>query len=402
MLNSGDILDKKYVVIKILGKGGMGTVYLCENIIQGNFWAIKEVIKNTKNIDILTEANILKNLSHPGIRRIVDIFYENNNLYMVQDYVEGQTLKEYVKVNGRIQTEKTCRITSDLCDIIGYLHNQNPAIIYRDIKPSNIIITTSEKVVLIDFGISKIYKGDKSQDTVCAGSNGYAAPEQYGLGKCCTQTDIYGIGMLVYFMVKGKTPFTGIEPLLNENYGPDINEKLKIIIQKCVKIDIKDRYISVKDLKKEILEVLKKDKYEKIAGLSDYNISTNVGTKKAKTKITNKGKLTKIKNGFFCCLVVTLASIYIFHGNKKESTVMNTIDRTEIVSPVVGSSSIEKDAIKEAIKKSVKTPIISPVKVATSYITQDSSIKEKTPQLSKAKDKEKRKNKQTNIVKKIK
>ncbi len=264
MLNSGDILDEKYEVIKILGKGGMGTVYLCKNIRLGNLWAIKEVIKDIKNIDILTEANILKDLNHPGIRRIVDIFYENNNLYMVQDYVDGQTLKEYVKVNGKMQTEKICRITSDLCDIVGYLHNQNPAIIYRDIKPSNIMITPSGKIVLIDFGISKVYKSDTVKDTVCAGSNGYAAPEQYGLGKCCAQTDIYGIGMLVYFMVKGKTPFTGIEPLLDENYENYINSNLKKIIQKCVKIDIKDRYISVKVLKKEILEVLKKDKYEKI------------------------------------------------------------------------------------------------------------------------------------------
>ncbi len=353
MLNSGDILDKKYEVIRILGKGGMGTVYLCKNTRFGNCWAIKEVIQGRKNIDILTEANILKNLDHPGIRKIVDIFYENNKLYMVQDYIEGQTLKEYVKVNGRIQTEKTCRITSDLCDIIGYLHNQNPAIIYRDIKPSNIMITPSEKVVLIDFGISKVYKSDRSQDTdtVCAVSNGYAAPEQYSLGKSCTQTDIYGIGMLVYFMVKARAPFTGIEPLLDENYESDINDNLKIIIQKCVKIDIKDRYISVEVLKNEISEVLKKDEYEKRMVWDNYKNSKNVITKKTRTKIKNKGKSEKTKKGFFYFLVVIVASIYILHWDRKESTVMNAIDRTEIVSPIVGSSSIERYGIKKSIKK---------------------------------------------------
>lgn len=303
MLNSGDILDEKYMVIKILGKGGMGTVYLCKNKRLGNLWAIKEVIHDIKNIGILTEANILKDLIHPGIRRIVDIFYENNNLYMVQDYVEGQTLKEYVKVNGRIHSERTCKITSDLCDIVGYLHNQNPAIIYRDIKPSNIIITESGKVVLIDFGISKIYKSDCEQDTVCACSNGYAAPEQYVLGKCCTQTDIYGIGMLLYFMVKGKAPSTGIEPLLDENYEVDIDENLRRIIQKCVKIDIGDRYISVDALRKEILEVLKKEKYEKIAILSEHNIRTSVITKETKIKTSNKGKLKRIIKEFLCFIV---------------------------------------------------------------------------------------------------
>ena len=263
MLNSGDILDEKYEVIKILGKGGMGIVYLCKNKRLGNLWAIKEVIQDIKNTGILTEANILKDLNHVGIRRIVDIFYENNNLYMVQDYVEGQTLKEYVKVNGKMKTEKICQITSDLCDILGYLHNQNPAIIYRDIKPSNIMITPSEKIVLIDFGISKVYKSDTDKDTVSAGSNGFAAPEQYGSGKCCAQTDIYGIGMLIYFMVKGKIPTTGIEPLLDENYEEDIDDNLRKIIQKCVKIDIEDRYISAQSLKKEILKILKVNKYKK-------------------------------------------------------------------------------------------------------------------------------------------
>lgn len=290
MLNSGEVLEGKYEIIKVLGKGGMGVVYLCKNIRLGSLWAIKEVIfdiKNTKNIDILAEANILKDLSHIGIRRIVDVFYENNNLYMVQDYVEGQTLKEYLKVNGRMKTKRICQVASELCDIIGYLHNQDPAIIYRDIKPSNIMITPSGKVVLIDFGISKVYKNDMEHDAVCAGSCGYAAPEQYGLGKCCTQTDIYGIGMLIYFMLKGENPSTGIEPLLDENYECGIDDKLKRIIQRCVKIDIVDRYISVEALKKEISEVLEKNKYEK--------------TIKA----------------LVCFVVVILTSIYILHGNKQ-------------------------------------------------------------------------------------
>ena len=299
MLNSGDILDNKYEIIKTLGKGGMGTVYLCKNTMLGNLWAIKEVTKNSKHIDILTEAIILKNLNHPGIRRIVDIFYASNNLYMVQDYVDGQTLKEYVMANGRIETKKICQITSNLCDIVGYLHNQNPAIIYRDIKPSNIMITPSEKVVLIDFGISKVYKSDTEKDTMSAGSNGYAAPEQYGSGTCCAQTDIYGIGMLIYFMVKGRTPYTGIEPLLDENYETYINDNLKKIVQKCVKIDINDRYTSVEVLKKEILKVAKDDSFKKVTVLDAQTISKNVNLKKSKMKIVGKGKFRKIIKGFF-------------------------------------------------------------------------------------------------------
>ena len=346
MLNSGDILDHKYEVIKTLGKGGMGVVYLCKNKRLGNLWAIKEVIQDIKNTGILSEASILKDLNHVGIRRIVDIFYENNNAYMVQDYVEGKTLKEYVNVNGKIKTEKICRITSDLCDIIGYLHNQNPAIIYRDIKPSNIMITPSEKVVLIDFGISKVYKSDTAQDTVSSGSNGFAAPEQYGLGKCCVQTDIYGIGMLIYFMLKGKIPTTGIEPLLDENYNEDIDDNLKKIIQKCVKINIMDRYTSAEVLKSEIIEVLKIDKSQKTKILSDYKSSTNIFIKKGKTKTPDKSKLKKTVSGFLFFIVAILASIYILYGNKKEIIDLKTADTPEIVSPILDSASIEKESIK--------------------------------------------------------
>lgn len=354
MINNGYILDGKYEVIKTLGKGGMGIVYLCRNNRLGNLWAIKEVIQDLKNTGSLTEANILKDLNHVGIRRIVDIFYENNNLYMVQDYVEGQTLKEYVKVNGRMSTEKICRITCDLCDILGYLHNQNPAIIYRDIKPSNIMITPSDKIVLIDFGISKVYKGDSEQDTVKAGSNGFAAPEQYGSGKCCAQTDIYGIGMLLYFMVKGRIPTTGIEPLLDENYEEYIDRNLRRIIQNCVKIDIADRYISAEVLKKEILEVVKIDKNEKTVIFRNNDSGINMFIKNRVTKTINKGKLKKTIGGFLLFIVAILASIYMVFGNKKQIIDMNTANKMPIVSPLVGTQGIGKEAVIVPIKQTKK------------------------------------------------
>lgn len=339
MLNNGDILEKKYEVIRVLGKGGMGVVYLCKDTKLLNLWAIKEVINDTTNIDILAEANILKDLNHAGIRRIVDVFYENDNIYMVQDYVEGQTLKEYVRVNGKMHTARICQIISELCDILGYLHNQNPVIIYRDIKPSNIMITTSGKIILIDFGISKIYNTDTEKDIVCAVSSGYAAPEQYGLGKCCRQTDIYGIGMLVYFMVKGRDPYTGIEPLLDENYEAGIDENLKILIQRCIQIDIVDRHPSVEALKREVFEVLKKDEYERISIL---RVNSRMLTKKVNTRLLSKGEFKKTITVFILFIIAILTSISILYGNKKEDTDMNTADRYPIAKPVLGTPSAEK------------------------------------------------------------
>lgn len=278
MLNIGCIIEEKYEVIKVLGSGGMGTVYLCKNIMLGNLWAIKE-IKQTDNIDILSEPNILKNLNHPGIPRIVDIFYKDNNLYMVQDFIDGQTLKEYVEEKGTLDTKAICNIISSICDIMSYLHGLNPPIIHRDLKPDNIMITPNEKIVLIDFGISKAYKINKNNDTIAMGSNGYAAPEQYGLYQSCKQTDIYGTGMVMYFLVTGKSPSTPLEPFFDENYDNNVNGDCKRIIQKCVKDDIKDRYPSIEELKGEIIQCLNKLEFDKTMILNESSVKPNIKLK---------------------------------------------------------------------------------------------------------------------------
>lgn len=254
MLSSGYILDEKYEVVKTLGQGGMSTVYLCKNTRLGNLWAIKEVKKELKGqMDFLAEPNILKNLSHPGVPRVVDIFYREDNLYIVEDYIEGETLQNYIKKNDFIGIKQINNVALSICGIIEYLHSFNHPIIYRDLKPSNIMITPKGKIVLIDFGISRIYKQDGDKDTIYMGSKGYAAPEQYGIEQTCIQTDIYGIGAVMYFLVTGKAPIALLEPLKDENYGNEVSLELKRIIQKAMQIDIKSRYSSVEEMKKELL-----------------------------------------------------------------------------------------------------------------------------------------------------
>ena len=260
MLNSGYILDEKYEVVKTLGQGGMSTVYLCKNTRLGNFWAIKEVKKELKGqMDFLAEPNILKNLSHPGVPRVVDIFYREDNLYIVEDYIEGETLQDYIKKNGFIGIKQINNIVLSICSIIEYLHSFNPPIIYRDLKPSNIMITPKDKIVLIDFGISRIYKQGGDKDTIYMGSKGYAAPEQYGMEQTCIQTDIYGIGAVIYFLVTGKAPIALLEPLKDESYSNEVSLELKKIIQKAMQIDIESRYSSVEEMKKELLRFSEKE-----------------------------------------------------------------------------------------------------------------------------------------------
>lgn len=257
MLSNGQLLDGKYQVIRTLGQGGMSTVYLCKNIRLENLWAIKEVKKEMMGqMDFLAEPNILKNLSHPGIPRVVDIFYEEDNLYIVEDYIKGETLQDYINNSNSKEPEQICRITLRICEIIEYLHSFNPPIIYRDLKPSNVMISPDDKVVLIDFGISRIYKHGEDKDTIYMGSKGYAAPEQYGIEQTCIQTDVYGLGAVMYFMITGKAPSALLEPLKDESYSSEIKLDLKRIVQKAMQIDIEDRYSSVEEIRKAIFKFL--------------------------------------------------------------------------------------------------------------------------------------------------
>ncbi|MDP4145240.1 MAG: serine/threonine-protein kinase [Bacillota bacterium] len=334
MLDIGYILDGKYEVIRVLGQGGMGTVYLCKNIRLDNLWAIKEMKKDHKvNIDILSEANILKQLNHPGIPKIIDIFYEKDYLYMVEDYINGQTLYEYIRENSFIELENMKHILLNICDIIGYLHSFSPSIIYRDLKPSNIMITPEGKVFLIDFGISKIYKVEKDSDTIFMGSNGYAAPEQRGLVQSCVQTDIYGIGMVMYFMVTGKASSNETEPLMDESYDKDVNINIKRIIQKCVQIDIKDRYGSVEELRNEIMGLLNEGMDKKTLLLY-----------KVDKKPRKSGKYARLKKSILVLpviIAVILAIVYSLNSSEKKD-----IDPSTINKPKVDSTTISLPAEK--------------------------------------------------------
>jgi serine/threonine protein kinase len=264
MLNIGQILDGKYEIINILGRGGMGTVYLCKNNRLGNLWAVKEVTSDWNNkIDFLAEPNILKDLSHTGIVRIIDIFYENDNLYIVEDYIHGKTLKDYIDINGPITSETAIEISLQLCSILNYLHSFNPPIIYRDLKPSNIMIKPDNKVVLIDFGIARTYKEGQEVDTVILGSKGYIAPEQLGNIQSNTQTDIYSLGATMFFMLTGRTINLATELMFDENYPDTADKELIRIIKRASAIDTEVRYKSTKQLMDELSKAAIEAKYEK-------------------------------------------------------------------------------------------------------------------------------------------
>ena len=215
MLEIGSLLDGKYKILNKIGQGGMSIVYLAMNEKANKQWAIKEMRKEkNKNYEIMkqsliTETNLLKELKHPYLPSIADIIESDDTIIIVMDYVEGRPLSDILAEEGTIEEDKVADYAIQLCDVLDYLHSQNPPIIYRDLKPANIMLRPDGKITLIDFGTARKYNYDSVSDTTCLGTIGYAAPEQFAgetLRQTDARTDIYNLGATMYHLLTGVNP----------------------------------------------------------------------------------------------------------------------------------------------------------------------------------------------------
>jgi serine/threonine-protein kinase len=213
-LNS--VLKQRYTIFNVIGSGAMGVVYQVHDGQDGSIRALKELCcaanasVDKKQYEHLfrREANILKGLSHPNLPKVIDFFEENGNLYLVMEFIDGKSLLQILEENqGPLPEQKVLAWGSTICEVLRYLHNQYPPIIFRDVKPANIIETLQGSVKLVDFGIARYYRQGQCTDTVALGSPGYAAPEQYyGKGQSEPRTDIYGLGVTMYVLLTDKDP----------------------------------------------------------------------------------------------------------------------------------------------------------------------------------------------------
>ena len=185
--NIGTVIEGKYEILKLIGTGGMSYVYLAMDKRLNKQWAVKEIKKtaNGKNDEIienslLTEANLMKKLDHPALPRIVDIIDNGETIYVIMDYIEGESLDKILCEYGAQPQELVIDWAKQVCDALQYLHSQNPPIIYRDMKPSNIMLKPEGNIKIIDFGIAREYKEQNLADTKVLGTKGYASPEHYG------------------------------------------------------------------------------------------------------------------------------------------------------------------------------------------------------------------------------
>lgn len=253
MARLGEIIDGKYEVLREVGRGGMSVVYLAMDKRLNKQWAIKEFRKDKDDASkqialkaLLDEANLMKKLDHPTLPRIVDIIDDNQNVYVVMDYIEGESLNKVLDAYGAQPQEAVIEWAKQLSDVLDYLHTQNPPVIYRDMKPANIMLRPDGTVRLIDFGIAREYKEGKAGDTEAIGTRGYAAPEQFGgKGQTDARTDIYSLGVTLYHLVTGKNPAEPpyeIYPI--RHWDPSLSSGFEWLIQKCTQLNPADRYQS--------------------------------------------------------------------------------------------------------------------------------------------------------------
>ena len=265
------LLKKRYEILAILGKGGMGCVYKVRDHQQrGKVLAVKELRSNKLSeeksqealVQFQTEAQILARLTHPNLPKVYDYFSVPGAHYIVMEYVNGSTLEQVLSARyGKPVDERLALSWAlQICRAMHFLSVQKPRpIIFRDLKPSNIMISRDNGIKLIDFGIARFFKEDKQEDTYVYGTPGYAAPEQYGTGQTDVRSDIFSLGATLHHCVTGRSPAENPldfpEP---RSLNPVLSRETAAIINIALTQDMKKRFQSALEMKLAIQKILLK------------------------------------------------------------------------------------------------------------------------------------------------
>ena len=263
------MLQHRYLIIGPAGRGGMSAVYRAVDTQSGGrHVAIKEMSQGRLDIDEITvamerfeqEAGLLSSLHHPNLPRIFDAFSEGGRSFLVMDFIEGKNLLQVLQGNNMrpLPVAQVIDYALQLCNVLTFLHRHQPPIIFRDLKPTNVMVTESGHIYLIDFGIARLFKEGQLQDTVLLGSPGYAPPEQHGSAQTSPRSDLYALGATLHCCLTGKDPY-----LSNERFAfPPVRQynelvpfELDQLIQSLVAVDERQRPTSALEVQQALMRI---------------------------------------------------------------------------------------------------------------------------------------------------
>ena len=255
-MQPGTIIDGRYNILNLVGRGGMSYVHFAFDEKLKRSVAVKEYRKDgALSFDVvadglISEISLMKKLNHPAIPKVHDVINAGDSIIFVMDFIEGMSLNQMLTQQKVLDEEKTVAIGRQLADALNYLHSLPSPVIYRDMKPANIIMKPDGDVMLIDFGTAREYKKNATEDTTCLGTVGYAAPEQFGgMGQTDARTDIYCLGATLYHLVTGCNPGEPpyeIRPI--RQIDPELSSGLAYIIETCTQRDPEKRFQSAAEL----------------------------------------------------------------------------------------------------------------------------------------------------------
>jgi serine/threonine protein kinase len=265
LLEPHHMLNQRYRIVELVGKGGMGAVYKARDIKFGRKVAVKEMSQNNLSAQeteeaaerFRQEANLLARLTHPNLPSVYDYFEESGRWYLVMDFIKGETLEEYIarSTNNILPLVEVIDIGIQLTRVLGYLHTRPTPIIFRDLKPLNIMITSDKHVYLIDFGVARLFKRGKAKDTLALGSVGYAAPEQFGKAQTTPRSDIYSLGVILHQLLTGSDPQNN-DPLFHFQplgfYNPALPKELAELLAYTLDVDSRMRPGSMVGVRREL------------------------------------------------------------------------------------------------------------------------------------------------------
>jgi len=262
----GAVVQGRYRVLSLLGRGGMGAVYLVEDVrVFGKRWALKELLdtllapadRAQAIQQFQAEAQMLVRLSHPNLPQIADYFSEGSRQYLAMEYVDGETLEAILeRTKGFLTEAQVTDWAVQLCDVLAYLHGQTPPVIFRDLKPDNVMLTQAGVIKLIDFGIARVFRPGRAKDTHIMGTPGFAAPEQYGSGQTDARSDIYSLGATLHCLLTqydpAAQPFVFPFPSCR-SLNSGISPQFDAVIGKATQRDASQRYQTAAEMKQALL-----------------------------------------------------------------------------------------------------------------------------------------------------